>query len=197
MRSPMPTSSSSSSSSAISRTTPSRSSPRPSRTPSKPKVAEGGGHRGAIDRPGDAPRPVDAHLRGVVVLRAVGSTWRALAAPPLWLVTVAWITLLLAYSLLVPLFRAPDELQHVDLVLSAREQAGYGEYDSTFIDQRLAVAAGLVGRPGLFTTGRSAERSSLATARPWRTSVLGAPGPRTRRRSTHRSTTRRWPPSPP
>ena len=68
--------------------------------------------------------------------------------PVVLLATVAWVGILLAYSLLVPLFRAPDELQHVGLVIASRTSPGYGDYDSTFTDVRVEAGARLLGRPG-------------------------------------------------
>jgi small subunit ribosomal protein S36 len=73
------------------------------------------------------------------------------------LATATWIAILVAYSLLVPLFRAPDELQHVDLVIASRTTPGYGDFDSTFVDARVAAGAAIVGRPALASTGQTAD----------------------------------------
>lgn len=44
-----------------------------------------------------------------------------------WWVSVGWVCLLLAFSVLTPLFQAPDEPQHVDRVLDAASRAGFEE----------------------------------------------------------------------
>ena len=90
---------------------------------------------------------------------------RGPALPPVvWLATGTWITILLAYSLLIPLFRAPDELQHVDLVLAARTSPGYDDFDDTYVDPRLAEGAGIVGQPDVFSTGPLAPNARGMTA---------------------------------
>ncbi len=81
------------------------------------------------------------------------------------LATAAWIGVLLAYSLLIPLFRAPDELQHVDLVVASRTAAGYVDYDNAFIDSRVAAGAALLGRPALGSTGQSGD-ATVRSKRP-------------------------------
>jgi len=43
--------------------------------------------------------------------------------------TLAWAALLMAYSLLTPLWRAPDETSHFDLVLDVSEGRGYDDWD--------------------------------------------------------------------
>lgn len=80
--------------------------------------------------------------------------------PVLWLATAAWVGTLLAYSLVVPLFRAPDELQHVDLVIASRTAPGYDRYDDTYLDARVVDGAHLVGRPEIASTGKSEDAIS-------------------------------------
>ena len=90
--------------------------------------------------------------------------------------------ILLAYSLLVPLFRAPDELQHVGLVIASRTSPGYGDYDSTFTDARVEAGARLLGRPALHSTGQTPE----AIPRGERPTLdeLGSPAPGGRNQQT-------------
>ena len=82
---------------------------------------------------------------------------------------------LVAYSLLVPLFRAPDELQHVDLVIASRTNPGYGDYDTPSSTPGWPPAAALLGRPALGSTGQSGD----ATVRSERPTLaeLGPAGP--------------------
>ncbi|HLM63923.1 MAG TPA: glycosyltransferase family 39 protein [Acidimicrobiales bacterium] len=68
-----------------------------------------------------------------------------------WAVTALWVALVVGYSLLLPLFRAPDEPGHVDLARLVGETGRYPAWDAHRRDPAIARAAAVLGnRP----TGR-------------------------------------------
>jgi small subunit ribosomal protein S36 len=62
-----------------------------------------------------------------------------------WSITGLFVTLLLAYSILLPTFRAPDEPQHVDVARLFSEEARYPAWDDRDIDAGVIRSLPLVG----------------------------------------------------
>lgn len=66
--------------------------------------------------------------------------------PPLvYLILVVWVGLLFGYSQLFPTYRAPDEPQHISMVLRLRSDPGYPAWDEGELDQQLVSSLPLVG----------------------------------------------------
>lgn len=57
-----------------------------------------------------------------------------------WLVVAVQAVLLVSYSLLLPAFRAPDEVTHVDLVLRVAATRSYPQYDGELVDPGVEAA---------------------------------------------------------
>ena len=66
--------------------------------------------------------------------------------PPalVWLLTAAHAVLLVLHGVLVPTWRAPDELDHFDLAVGVIEQRGYPAYDQRVVDPGIARSVPLV-----------------------------------------------------
>jgi small subunit ribosomal protein S36 len=54
-----------------------------------------------------------------------------------WIITLFHALLLSSYSILVPLYRGPDEAGHVDMVLKARHRFDYPDYDRAYYSQQV------------------------------------------------------------
>src|SRR5262245_56857054 len=61
-----------------------------------------------------------------------------------WLITALNVAVLLAYTVLLPAWRAPDEPQHADLALYLAQGHGYPDYDAHHLDRGLERSLGLV-----------------------------------------------------
>jgi small subunit ribosomal protein S36 len=91
-----------------------------------------------------------------------------------WLVVAVHTLTLAGYSLLLPAFHAPDEIQHLDMVLHVKEDLGWPHRDDSFLDQRMLAArrAAKFERNGPPLDARSAPpRSERPTL-----DELGTPG---------------------
>lgn len=62
-----------------------------------------------------------------------------------WLATALWISLTAAWSVVIPFGRAPDEVLHADMIEALRVEAGYPDFDSLYLSERLNVAASTAG----------------------------------------------------
>jgi hypothetical protein len=94
------------------------------------------------DDPGTPAEPDDADAGGAPD-----------AAPPdriarvplvVWLVVATHLVLLCAWSVLLPTFRAPDEVNHVDLVLHVAATHSYPDYDAERVDPGIMAARDLM-----------------------------------------------------
>lgn len=92
-----------------------------------------------------------------------------------WVVFAAWVGLLSLYSVLVPLYQAPDEPQHVDLALEVRTGHRYPAYDEAFISERMVASREQI----YFTQGALDLEAEAAKPRNQRPGFdeLGGPGP--------------------
>lgn len=61
-----------------------------------------------------------------------------------WLICALHFSLLTAYSLLFPVYQAPDEPAHADMILTLREKLSYPKFDESFISERMARSMVLV-----------------------------------------------------
>jgi len=71
-------------------------------------------------------------------------------------ITAAWIGVLLLFSLLFPVYRAPDEIDHVDLTLHVSETYDYPAFDELSLSQRTLTSAKLVRVPQRHLLGTDA-----------------------------------------
>ncbi len=79
--------------------------------------------------------------------------WRALfenVPTSVWLVTLLHALLLLTYSLIVPIWHAADEHQHIDLIRTVRAEFRYPDYDEAMVSQQVDEARALTRRQELF-----------------------------------------------
>ncbi|MGQ0833298.1 MAG: hypothetical protein ACT4OV_16655, partial [Microthrixaceae bacterium] len=58
-------------------------------------------------------------------------------------ITAGMFLLLVAYSLLIPTFRNPDEAAHVDLARLMARSTHYPEYDDRYIEDEVMRGVGL------------------------------------------------------
>jgi small subunit ribosomal protein S36 len=61
-----------------------------------------------------------------------------------WLIILLNACLLFGYSVLFPLYRAPDEHGHVDMILQVREEFSYPDYNEAFYSDRIIESLSLV-----------------------------------------------------
>src|SRR5919106_1594267 len=75
------------------------------------------------------------------------SSWRVAArrVPALiWWITGLHVAMLLAYSVLLPTYRAPDEPQHADIARYVSEELDYPAWDERDLGVGVARSLGLV-----------------------------------------------------
>jgi Dolichyl-phosphate-mannose-protein mannosyltransferase len=91
----------------------------------------------------------------------LGSPWLV------WLLVVAFLASLVSYAFLVPIYRNPDEHNHVDLVLHMRRANSYPEFDEAMLSRQvtasMASARYREGRPPAY--GRSLAGEAVPRAR--------------------------------
>jgi 4-amino-4-deoxy-L-arabinose transferase-like glycosyltransferase len=82
---------------------------------------------------------------------------------PLWVVTALYALILLGYTVLLPTYRAPDEPQHVDLVLAMEQRFSYPNYDERLVSPAVLASEDLV-RFGRGTSPWSGRKHRNRTA---------------------------------
>lgn len=70
------------------------------------------------------------------------TTSREPIPPPVWALTIVWGIVLLGYTVLLPAYRAPDEPQHVDLIVAMRSGEPYPDFDERIVSP--AVRSSLI-----------------------------------------------------
>ena len=103
--------------------------------------------------PGSSGRP-ESNGKGSaphrMTRREVARRWMLGVPAAVWWVTATFVTLLAAYSLVTPIYQAPDEPQHVDMAEAVSEDMSYPQWDARRIDegvQRGISLAGVEARP--------------------------------------------------
>lgn len=87
-----------------------------------------------------------------------------------WGATAAFMLLLIAWSLLAPTGRAPDEAAHADLVLELASGASYPDYDGRHPSQAVVnvwIAHGLAGQSGGLTPESATDRGHRKDFEQW------------------------------
>lgn len=68
-----------------------------------------------------------------------------LAVPwSVWALTAGFAGLLCVYAVVLPVYRAPDEPQHLDMIRKVREGYGYPELSTSFISQQVTATLPLI-----------------------------------------------------
>jgi hypothetical protein len=77
--------------------------------------------------------------------RQVALRWTRGVPGAVWWVTATFVTLLAAYSLVTPIYQAPDEPQHVDMAEAVSEDLSYPQWDARRIDPGVQRGISLAG----------------------------------------------------
>jgi 4-amino-4-deoxy-L-arabinose transferase-like glycosyltransferase len=103
-------------------------------------------HYVAVEAPSSSPSgggPEAAPIRATTELEAPASepTFPRAGVPrAVWLVVALHLALLLGYSVMSPIFRAPDEYVHVDLMRHLAATGDYPAYDELFVSAPIFAA---------------------------------------------------------
>ena len=68
-----------------------------------------------------------------------GRSAPALLRRPLLWIQLAWIAMLLGFAVGIPIYQAPDEVLHIDRVLAAGRDSGFGEFDERSLSPELTA----------------------------------------------------------
>ena len=87
-----------------------------------------------------AAEPAPAPTRPLAPAAPTRSQRRPPVPRAMWAITALHVLLLLCYSVIVPIFRAPDEYAHVDLARHLARTGTYPDYDELFVSAPIFAA---------------------------------------------------------